>query len=157
MNKIAVCEVATICFLTVLTMEIVKAAFVYRREKNKWCAERGCWMVTAVRTGKAEASFAYRRMRRRHLVKSLMLPEGKYVLGNRSGDDIYVDSGGSRRLKVHLNVQNDKILLSVTKGMIRIDNYLYESNSHKQMEMREFGKVTVGDVQLEFVKEAQLC
>lgn len=76
---------------------------------------------------------------------NVSLPEGCYYCGNRRiSDDIYVDSSGGT-VRMYLNVQKEKLYLSVLKGNIYIDNQLYCADPSKRIEIQEYARIRISD------------
>ena len=83
---------------------------------------------------------------------TLPLQEGSYWIGNGIGNDICLRAKGGR-VKLLLNVQRDKLLITVLKGSIRMNTVTYKSNEKEQIVVPEQTKVFIEDFQLQFVRE----
>ena len=110
------------------------------------------WSVHAERVGPAANTLRHVLLNRRGMSEVIWLPEDTFLMGNRMGDDIYLDAGHGR-VKLYLNVQKDRILLSVLKGRAMIHNRMYEANSHEMIEIFDFKRVVVEDIALQFQRK----
>lgn len=79
------------------------------------------------------------------------LPEGCYFMGNRLWDEIYVDSFGCT-VRMYLNVQKEKMYLSVLRGSIYIDNQLYCADRSRRIEIQEYSRIRISDIEVKFDK-----
>jgi len=81
----------------------------------------------------------------------LDMPTGNYLLGNGMFNDIYIDTG-REPLRMYLNIQKNKIFVTVLKGKIRISDKTYKSNRREQIIIEDNTRVYAGNIQLKFLK-----
>lgn len=72
-------------------------------------------------------------------------------MGNRLWDEIYVDSSGGT-VRMYLNIQKEKMYLSVLSGSIYIDNQLYCADRSRRIEVQEYARIRISDIELKFGK-----
>ena len=110
------------------------------------------WVVRAQRMGGKSGIRRKRFFKNTEYADTIALPEDVFLMGNRLWDDIYIDTGGGR-IKLYLNVQKDKILLSVLEGQVVIHNRVAEKNGCTTMEIQDFTKIIVGELFLQFQRK----
>lgn len=80
------------------------------------------------------------------------LPEGSFYLGsNILLDDIVLNTGKSIRL--YLNVMPDKVLLTVLKGQVKINGYIYQKDQNRQIVIHDYMEVFANEARLIFRKD----
>ena len=88
--------------------------------------------------------------RRRH--DDAALQEGSFYLGsNILLDDIVLNTGKSIRL--YLNVMPDKVLLTVLKGQVKINGYIYQKDQNRQIVIHDYMEVFANEARLIFRKD----
>lgn len=109
------------------------------------------WIMRARRVGPAR--WRLRSFLVRGSTEKIRLKEGTLIVGNRFKDECYVDDTGERIL-LFVNVQRQKILLSVLKGTIYISGECYEADEDVEgrIEVRSGMKIELNDVELEFIR-----
>ena len=110
------------------------------------------WNVKAVRTGSVK--FGLRRfllMAGRPKLNEMPLEKGTYLLGNDRGCDIYLDV--SARTRLFLDVRPECVYLTVMKGTVTIAGAQYHANPGCRMELHEYKRIRVGNVDLSLQKE----
>lgn len=142
-------QISTIVFMLLLFLTMLKTEKRERRKEEE--AEDICWNIKTFRVGKARKTFAYYFMPPGKLKDEIGLQTGVYVLGNGLFNDIYLDSAGDRT-KIYLNVQRDKIYLTVLKGHIVMQSYRYEANAKEMIMLEDMSRTEIGDVMLQFCK-----
>ena len=140
---IVVFQLGTILCLFIFVVTAVSELIIGHTGGN---ACETLWFVRAQRLGGRPT----RRMK--GLSDTIALPEDTFLMGNRIWDDIYIDTGGGR-IRLYLNVQKDKILLSVLKGQVVIHNHIVEENRYTTIEIQDFTKVIAGDISLQFQRK----
>ena len=79
------------------------------------------------------------------------LSEGRFYLGsNVLLDDIVLNTKKSIRL--YLNVMPDKVLLTVLKGRVKINGYIYYKDQNRQIIIRDYMEVFANEERLIFRK-----
>ena len=79
------------------------------------------------------------------------LPEGNFYLGsNVLLDDIVLNTEKSIRL--YLNVMPDKVLLTVLKGQVKINGYIYQKDQNRQIVIHDHMEVFANEARLIFRK-----
>lgn len=109
------------------------------------------WNMFAERTGTAKNVFWKKVMKRNALGTSIALSEGTYIVSNRFANDIYVDASGPI-VKLYLNVQRGKMYVSIIKGQISIDNCTCYANRTTRVEIPEYSRVRIADVEVQFCR-----
>ena len=110
------------------------------------------WTMLAERTGAAKCGFWQKVMKKKALSTSIPLSEGTYIVSNRFINDIYVEASGPI-VKLYLNVQKNKVYVSVLKGHISIDNCTCYSNRTTRVEIPEYSRLRIADVEVQFCRK----
>ncbi len=146
---IAMFEVITICAAIVFTVAL---GMSMKHTKMIDDDREIAWYLRANRHGRARTSFRSILMSAEKLKDEVAVSEGTYCAGNRLIDDLYIDCSG-QRIRLYLNVQKDKVFVSVLKGIISVDQNSYGADPEKRIEIREYATIVVGETQLQFRKE----
>lgn len=67
-------------------------------------------------------------------------------------DDLYLDVSG-KRVRLYINVQSDRLFLTVIQGAVHIEYHTYEADQGKRIEIPDRTKVIVSDLELEFIRK----
>lgn len=122
-------------------------------ENSMNSTDRALWTVQARRIGIAENNIRTIIAKLRPQEQQVKLFEGRYLAGNRLTDELYLDVAG-RRVKFYLNVYTDRLYLTVLKGEVLIEYFLYKEDVSQRISIPNRTKVTIRDLELEFVKES---
>ena len=109
------------------------------------------WCIMAARVGKAKFTWTHWLMRKKEFSNVIMQPLGRYTMGNHIWDDVYVDCSRGK-VKIHLNMRQNKIRLTVMKGEVMFHNYLLPADCEKETLLYDGDKVILGDVELRFMR-----
>ena len=141
-------QLCTMFFMLCLTMK-----FILDLRKDIFVAENSepLWVVSTQRVKPARYTIRNIVLSGRKLSNSVTLHQESLILGNGMFDDVYIDTSG-HRVKLYLNVQRDKIFLSVLKGSVMIDNNTFVANKKEIIPLEEFSQVKIEDVLLRFTK-----
>lgn len=148
--NIAVFQVCTVCLLIFFTLlELVEMLLKQRRMDGRKAA---LWMVRAKRIGTAKKNFRTRLLTFGGRAQEAELGEDRYLAGNRMTDDLYLDVSG-KRVRLYINVQSDRLFLTVIQGAVHIEYHTYEADQGKRIEIPDRTKVIVSDLELEFIRK----
>lgn len=147
---VLVCELITIGALLAFTA--AEWFSISRSKESLDKAENELWYVRARRTGPAKGGIRSILLGRRNLSERIALGEERYLAGNRLVDDLYIDASG-KRVRLFINVQKDKVFLTVLRGSVFISTCVYEADKTKRVEIKDMTKVVVSDVELEFIRK----
>ena len=109
------------------------------------------WDVRARRIGPAKVNI-YNLLFKNKMFERIALEEERYLAGNRMRDDFYIDVSG-KRIRIFINVQQDKIYLTVLNGSVVISNCIYEADKTRRIEINDMTRVVVSDIELEFIRK----
>lgn len=125
-------------------------------KSNKMKEDNGkiVWNISSERIGVARRDFWKLIRGDRSLEANISLSEGCYILGNRWGDEIYIDSSG-KRVKIYFNVQKEKIYLTVLKGRISINNHIYDANKSSRIRIMEYTRIKIQDIRVQFQRRSR--
>lgn len=148
MMKIVCFQLITILFL----IGIIVFLFLYLRQGDE--EERtgkDIWMIRCRRTIPAAGNKLRQMLLFRGQQDEAVLPEGSFYLGsNIFLDDIVLNTG--RRVSIYLNVMPDKVLLTVLKGQVKINGYVYQTDQNRQIVIHDYMEVFVNEARLLFRK-----
>lgn len=144
-------ELITILSLFVLTVALYLSGDMHR-PLDVEDESMTMWTMRARRVGPSKwrvHSFLVRGSNN----EKIRLTEGTLIVGNRLKDECYIDDTGER-VKLFLNVQRQKIMLSVLKGRIYIAGESYEADEDVdgRIELRTGMKIECNDLELEFIR-----
>ena len=146
---IIMCQIGTIICMGGLTVYLWRTLSDKKFSGN----ERGksLWVLKSQRVGKSQSSVKH-IIKEKQLKDKIELPEAGFTLGNGLMDDIFIDACKTR-VKLYLNIQKDRIFLTVLKGKVVIQNYIYSSDVKKIIEMKDLSRMEIGEVSLQFQKK----
>ena len=110
------------------------------------------WTMSAERIGASKFRFWQKIMKKKVLSISVPLSEGPYIVSNGLINDIYVDSSGPV-VKLYLNVQREKVYLSIMKGHISINNCTCYADRTNRFEIPEYSRIRIMDVEVQFCRK----
>ena len=91
-------------------------------------------------------------MKYKQLTSEVLLGKEHYYIGNRVYDDIYIKSDSKARVRVYLNVHEDRILMTVIRGEVFVDERVYAADCKKRITLSEFSNLIVADTEMVFQK-----
>lgn len=147
----------TVIFFEVLTVGAILAFTIVECISMSWKSEsldkegKKLWDVRARRIGPAKMNI-YNLFLKNKMFERIALEEERYLAGNRMRDDFYIDVSG-KRIRLFINVQQDKIYLTVLKGLVEISNCIYEADKTRRIEINDMTRVVVSDIELEFIRK----
>lgn len=150
--NLMVYEVITIAVIGVFTIYMGISSWGDALENGE---EETIWRLRARRIGTAKANRRQALFGEHVLKPEIGLPVGRYLAGNRMLDDLYIDTSG-KRFRLFLNVQADRVYLSILKGEVRIQNHRYGPDETKRIELSDWSKIQMDDVELQFIREKVL-
>ena len=143
---------------TILSMFVLCLMLCGKSKNERWSkklTQRGLWKVKAVRVGKARRTFSDYFLPPNYLQDVILLQTGVYTLGNGIWNDIYLDEA-EEAVKIHLNVQQNQIYLTVLKGHVTIQSYCYHANSKEVILLEDMSKVEIGSILLKFSRRREI-
>ena len=91
-------------------------------------------------------------MKYKQLTSEVLLGKEHYYIGNRVYDDVYIKSDSKARVRVYLNVHEDRILMTVLRGEIFVDERVYAADCKKRITLSEFSNVRFANTDMVFQK-----
>lgn len=143
---------------TIFCMFFLFLLLFVRPKNEKWKKNNkqgALWKVRAIRVGKAKKTFAYYFFPPDYLKDEIVLQTGVYTLGNRIWNDVYLDVA-EEPVKIHLNVQQNQVYLTVLKGHVTIQSYHYHANSKENILLEDMSRVEIGEILLQFSKRRMI-
>ena len=151
MDKLVVYHLLTLGFFFYFI--ISEIAYFLRQRKPLMSRGEILWNLHAVRTGTVKFGFRHFLLTAgKNRENEIPLEEGTYLVGNRRGDDIYLDSTG-RKVQLFVDVRHQCVYLTVMKGAVSIAGIKYQADSGKRLEIQEHMRIRAGNVDLIFKKE----
>ena len=144
-------QMGTIFFLAGMIVFVL--LFLQKRNTEEKTGE----CIWSIRSSRVEpkASGLIRRLFQWHKRgNEAALEEGAVYLGNGMTDDIFLDTGGGR-LRLYLNVMQEKIYLTVLKGSVRIGGYVYRKDATRQLVIRDYTEVFAQEAKLIFQRKQE--
>ena len=143
---IVIFQVLTVIALLALTVQegIRLKKQCHRRDP----CDKAVWKIISEQTGTVKSSFRLHRKIRKGFQHKVSLGEGCYFFGNRRRDEIYIDTSG-QRVKMYLNVQQDRIYLTILKGNISINNQSYTEDRSSRIEISKY-TMKINDIEVRF-------
>ena len=143
-------QVGTVCFLILLT--IIEIVDTHWRGNSMERRDVVLWRVSAKRTGVSRDNFRTKLFFLKNQDNEVALCEERYLAGNRLTDELYLDTGGNR-VRLYINVQSDRLFLTVIRGCVHIEHHVYRADKSQRIEIPDRARVTVNDLELEFVRK----
>lgn len=91
-------------------------------------------------------------MKYKQLTSEVLLGKEHYYIGNRIYDDVYIKSDSKARVRAYLNVHKDRILMTVIRGEVFVDERVYAADCKKRITLSEFSNVRFADTDMVFQK-----
>ena len=107
------------------------------------------WRLKA-RSAQAAKGVMGALMKYKQLTSEVLLGKEHYYIGNRVYDDVYIKSDSKARVRAYLNVHEDRILMTVLKGKIFVNEKEYVENCKKRITLSEFSGVRIADTDMVF-------
>lgn len=137
---------------TILCIIILIFLFYFSLRKDDPMEERTgqeVWMIRCRRIAPTSSGILRRMLMYGRADDEAELPEGSFYLGNNILlNDIVLNVRD--RIRLYLNVQPDKVLLTVLKGKVQISGYTYYQDSAKQIVIRDHMEVSTNEAKLIF-------
>lgn len=125
--------------------------FYLRKENGEERTGKNIWTIRCRRTAPVSGFGLRQILLFRRQRDEASLPEGSFYLGsNMLLDDIVLNTKKSIRL--YLNVMPDKVLLTVLKGQVKINGYIYQKDQNRQIVIHNYMEVFVNEARLIFRK-----
>lgn len=125
--------------------------FYLRKENGEERTGKNIWTIRCRRTAPVSGFGLRQILLFRRQRDEASLPEGRFYLGsNMLLDDIVLNTKKSIRL--YLNVMPDKVLLTVLKGQVKINGYIYQKDQNRQIVIHNYMEVFVNEARLIFRK-----
>lgn len=146
--KTAYFQLAAVLFLIIT---IVFLYFYLRKGDGEERTGKDIWMLRCRRTAPVSGIGLRQILLFRRQMDEASLPEGNFYLGsNVLLDDIVLNTEKSIRL--YLNVMPDKVLLTVLKGQVKINGYIYQKDQNRQIVIHDYMEVFANEARLIFRK-----
>lgn len=139
--------------LAVLFLFIISVFLCFYLRKEDWEERTGkdIWIIRCRRTAPISGFGLRQVLLFRRQMDEASLPEGNFYLGsNVLLDDIVLNIEKSIRL--YLNVMPDKVLLTVLKGQVKINGYIYQKDQNRQIVIHDYMEVFANEARLIFRK-----
>lgn len=139
--------------LAVLFLFIISVfmCFYLRKENGEERTGKNIWTIRCRRTAPVSGFRLRQVLLFRRQMDEASLPEGNFYLGsNVLLDDIVLNTEKSIRL--YLNVMPDKVLLTVLKGQVKINGYIYQKDQNRQIIIHDYMEVFANEARLIFRK-----
>ena len=125
--------------------------FYLRKENGEERTGKNIWTIRCRRTAPVSGFGLRQILLFRRQRDEASLPEGSFYLGsNMLLDDIVLNTKKSIRL--YLNVMPDKVLLTVLKGKVKINGYIYQKDQNRQIVIHNYMEVFANEARLIFRK-----
>lgn len=141
-------QLLAVLFLFIISVFL---RFYLREENGEERTGKNIWTIRCRRTAPV-SGFGLRQVLLFHRqMDEASLPEGNFYLGsNVLLDDIVLNTEKSIRL--YLNVMPDKVLLTVLKGQVKINGYIYQKDQNRQIVIHDYMEVFANEARLIFRK-----
>lgn len=141
-------QLLAVLFLFII---IVFLYFYLRKGDGEERMGKDIWSLRCRRTVPASGIGLRQMLLFRRRRDEASLPEGSFYLGsNVLLDDIVLNTRKSIRL--YLNVMPDKVLLTVLKGQVKINGYIYQKDQNRQIVIHNYMEVFANEARLLFRK-----
>ena len=141
-------QLLAVLFLVIISVFL---CFYLRKGDGEERTGKDIWMLRCRRTAPASGIGLRQILLFRRQMDEASLPEGNFYLGsNVLLDDIVLNTEKSIRL--YLNVMTDKVLLTVLKGQVKINGYIYQKDQNRQIVIHDYMEVFANEARLIFRK-----
>ena len=142
-------ELLTIGLLAIFVV-IMELQSIAWRERGA-DTEAKIWRLKA-RSVQAAGGVVGALMKYKQLTSEVLLGKEHYYIGNRIYDDVYIKSDSKARVRAYLNVHKDRILMTVIRGEVFVDERVYAADCKKRITLSEFSNVRFADTDMVFQK-----
>lgn len=150
MTFVEKCEMVTI--FSLILIFLIEFIFISKEHLMPKNVGQAAWQIIAKRTGITRGKFRILLPSQNREGPDISLIQGLYYLGNRRRqNDIYVDVTGEP-IRVHLNIQNERAYFTVVSGCVSYHGKRYEEDTAAMIEIFDHHTITLGDMDLQFVK-----
>ena len=141
-------QLLAVLFLFIISVFL---CFYLRKENGEERTGKNIWTIRCRRTAPVSGFGLRQVFFFRRQMDEASLPEGNFYLGsNVLLDDIVLNTEKSIRL--YLNVMPDKVLLTVLKGQVKINGYIYQKDQNRQIVIHDYMEVFANEARLIFRK-----
>lgn len=141
-------QMMAVLFLFII---IICLYFYLRKGDGKERTGKDIWILRSRRTASISGIGLRQILLFRRQRDEVLLPEGSFYLGsNVLLDDIVLDT--RKNIRLYLNVMTDKVLLTVLKGQVKINGYIYQKDQNRQIVIRDYMEVFANEAKLIFRK-----
>lgn len=141
-------QLLAVLFLFIISVFL---CFYLRKENGEERTGKNIWTIRCRRTAPVSGFGLHQMLLVRRQQDEASLPEGSFYLGsNMLLDDIVLNTKKSIRL--YLNVMPDKVLLTVLKGQVKINGYIYQKDQNRQIVIHDYMEVFANEARLIFRK-----
>lgn len=141
-------QLLAVLFLFIISVFL---CFYLRKENGEERTGKNIWTIRCRRTAPVSGFGLHQMLLFRRQQDEASLPEGSFYLGsNMLLDDIVLNTKKSIRL--YLNVMPDKVLLTVLKGQVKINGYIYQKDQNRQIVIHDYMEVFANEARLIFRK-----
>lgn len=147
---VTICQIVAVCSLIFFT--IIEIGDMYQQSNTLDSYNSVLWTIRAIRISNSKRSIYRKLLTLRGTRREVGLCEDRYLAGNRLRDDLYLDAGG-RRVRLYINVQSERLLLTVLQGEIRINQHKYTADKGVRIEISDWTRVEIQDMEIEFVRK----
>ena len=141
-------QLLAVLFLFIISVFL---CFYLRKENGEERTGKNIWTIRCRRTAPVSGFGLHQMLLFRRQQDEASLPEGSFYLGsNVLLDDIVLNTRKSIRL--YLNVMPDKVLLTVLKGQVKINGYIYQKDQNRQIVIHNYMEVFANEARLLFRK-----
>ena len=141
-------QLLAVLFLFIISVFL---CFYMRKEDEEERTGKDIWMLRCRGTAPVSGIGLRQMLLFRRQRDEASLPEGSFYLGsNVLLDDIVLNTKKSIRL--YLNVMPDKVLLTVLKGQVKINGYIYQKDQNRQIVIHNYMEVFANEARLLFRK-----
>ena len=141
-------QLLAVLFLFIISVFL---CFYLRKENGEERTGKNIWTIRCRRTAPVSGFGLHQMLLFRRQQDQASLPEGSFYLGsNMLLDDIVLNTKKSIRL--YLNVMPDKVLLTVLKGQVKINGYIYQKDQNRQIVIHDYMEVFANEARLIFRK-----
>ena len=141
-------QLLAVLFLFIISVFL---CFYMRKEDEEERTGKDIWTLRCRRTAPVSGIGLRQTLLFHRRRDEASLPEGSFYLGSDVLlDDIVLNTRKSIRL--YLNVMPDKVLLTVLKGQVKINGYVYQKDQNRQIVIHDYMEVFVNEARLIFRK-----
>lgn len=140
-------ELLTIGTLVIFVVLMELKALSWREKGSD--TEVKIWRLKARSVQEAEGIVGA-LMKYKQLTSEVLLGKDHYYVGNRIYDDVYIKSDSKARTRAYLNIHEDRIIMTVLKGKVFVNEKEYVADYKKRITLSEFSDVRIADTEMVF-------